>query len=287
MGRFPDAQFIPKVVASRYSNGYPILSFHKLKTLIAYGDETEGAQAVSEILREATEVENFTYMGTFPTFHTVDADLTSMNLVYGSPQGFLGFAGWINPDAFSTLKNLKVVCNAMENQDPLRGLCEELEAFPRTNVLETLDINVRVDTDNLFSTGGEWGQLDAVLSGDFLALRRVSIHIVICVFLERPEIKTLHEELKKLPQTQFPWLSKNTTIYFDFSTSVDIVRISPLCLDIFGAEMSFRFRKINVSSRHYHLGVMDFIDLFEFEFDVDKGGTVDIVLYIFSGSVTV
>ena len=210
-----------------------------------------------------------------------------MSLVYGSPQGFLGFAGWINPDAFSTLKNLKVVCNAMENQDPLRGLCEELEAFPRTNVLETLDINVRVDTDNLFSTGGEWGQLDAVLSGDFLALRRVSIHIVICVFLERPEIKTLHEELKKLPQTQFPWLSKDTTIYFDFSTSVDIVRISPLCLDIFGAEMSFRFRKINVSSRHYHLGVMDFIDLFEFEFDVDKGGTVDIVLYIFSGSVTV
>lgn len=58
-------QFIPKVVASRYSNGYPILSFHKLKTLIAQGDETEGARAVSEILREATEVENFTYMGTF------------------------------------------------------------------------------------------------------------------------------------------------------------------------------------------------------------------------------
>ena len=59
-------QFIPKVVASRYSNGYPILRFNKLKTLIAQGDETEEIQAVSEILREAREVENFTYMGTFP-----------------------------------------------------------------------------------------------------------------------------------------------------------------------------------------------------------------------------
>ncbi|KIK00139.1 hypothetical protein K443DRAFT_666541 [Laccaria amethystina LaAM-08-1] len=259
-------QFIPKVVASRYSNGYPILRLHKLKTLIAQGDEIEAVQAVSEILREAREVENFTYM------------------VYGSPHGFLGFAGWINRDAFSTLKILKVVCNAIENEDPLRGLSEELEAFPRTNVLDTLDINVAVETDNLFSTGGEWGRLDAVLSGNFVALRRVSIHIVIWIYQERPEIKTLHEELNKLPQTQFPWLSENTAIYFDFSTGVDYVRISPLSSNIFGAEMRVRFRKIN---GNYHLGEIDFIDLFEFEFGVDKGGVVEIGLYLFFGSVTV
>jgi hypothetical protein len=207
-----------------------------------------------------------------------------MNLVYGSPHGFLGFAGWINRDAFSTLKILKVVCNAIENEDPLRGLSEELEAFPRTNVLDTLDINVAVETDNLFSTGGEWGRLDAVLSGNFVALRRVSIHIVIWIYQERPEIKTLHEELNKLPQTQFPWLSENTAIYFDFSTGVDYVRISPLSSNIFGAEMRVRFRKIN---GNYHLGEIDFIDLFEFEFGVDKGGVVEIGLYLFFGSVTV
>jgi len=118
----------------------------------------------------------------------------------------------------------------MENQDPLRGLCEELEAFPRTNVLESLYIHVDVETDNLFSTGGEWGRLDAALSDNFLTLRRVSIHIVIWIYQARPEIKTLHEELNKLPQTQFPWLSENTAIYFDFSTRVDCVRIFFHCV---------------------------------------------------------
>ena len=108
-------------------------------------------------------------------------------------------------------------------QDPLCGLCEELSAFAGSNVIEEISLEVFVQMDSPCKTGDEWGRLDAVLANGFPKLYQVSLPIVIWVFSSRSSGIALQEKLNRLPEEQFPWLSKSSIVTFDFSTEVVLV----------------------------------------------------------------
>ena len=134
-------------------------------------------QAIEDILSEAGELETFTYKA-------------------NTPEGCYGLAGWINLSAFSTLTTLKVIYNVMSwshSEVPLKGLCHELDLFPRNNVLEVLGIEVDMSIVIGSAREGQWGRLDSVLSHGFLHLRRVAISVIFQETMDLPEIAQLQQ----------------------------------------------------------------------------------------------
>ena len=108
-------------------------------------------------------------------------------------------------------------------QDPLCGLCEELGAFAGLNVIEEISLEAFVKSLCWCKVGDEWGRLDAVLANGFPNLYQVSLRIVIRAFSAYSYGIALQQRLNKLPEEQFPLLSKNSIVMFDFSTEVDAV----------------------------------------------------------------
>lgn len=121
-----------------------------------------------------------------------------------------------------------------ESEDPLAGLCEELEeiriqgqhedrgtsGIGTANVLETLAIHVMVLPDAGCKRGHEWGRLDAVLARPgWYALRRVSLQVTIWDFM-RISSDILKYTLEMLLDTQFVALSRNEDIDFQFNVEV-------------------------------------------------------------------
>jgi len=126
--------------------------------------------------------------------------------------------------SLSTLRSLHVEFGIEDDiQGPLCGLCEELSAFAGSNVIEEISLEVFVQPDCQCKTGDEWGRLDAVLTNGFPKLYQVSLRIIIYVFLLHSNGIALQEKLNRLPEEQFPRLSKNSIVMFDFSTQVDSV----------------------------------------------------------------
>lgn len=178
------------------TDGHPTIRFDKLKMLTITCFYVEVAQAIKDISIEAGELETFVYK----------AD---------TPEGCRGLAGWINVTAFSTLTTLKVMFNVIWSKEvQLQDLCDELDLFPRNNVLEVLDIEMDVSIV-LESTGEEqWGRLDRVLSRGFSRLRRVAVGAIFQVNVGLPEIA----QLQQFARTLFPCLRENAAVEFDFLT---------------------------------------------------------------------
>lgn len=138
--------------------------------------------------------------------------------------GFAGLAALINISSLSTLRRLRFEFDINDDiQDPLCGLCEELFALTGPNVIEEICLEAHVDTDHQCKTGDEWGRLDAVLANGFPKLYQVSLHIIIPVFSSYLSGIALQEKLNKLPEEQFPRLSENTIVIFDFLTEVQLL----------------------------------------------------------------
>jgi hypothetical protein len=138
--------------------------------------------------------------------------------------GFAGLVASMNISSLPTLRRLHFEFDINDDiQDPLCGLCGELNAFAGLNVIEEISLEVFVKMDCQCKTGNEWGRLDAALANGFPKLYQVSLRIVIWVFLSHSNGIALQEKLNKLPEEQFPRLSKNSTVMFDFSTEVDLV----------------------------------------------------------------
>ena len=132
--------------------------------------------------------------------------------------GYAGLAASMNPSSLSTLRKLHFDFFIKdESEDPLCGIT----CFSKPNVIEEIDLTVNVDTDCRCTTDDQWGRLDAMSSTGFPRLRQVSLKINIFVY--GSDGRVLREKLKKLPEEQFPWLSKNSTVMFKFSTAVILV----------------------------------------------------------------
>jgi len=139
------------------------------------------------------------------------------SIVADITNGYAGLAASMNPSSLSTLRKLHFdfFIND-ESQDPLCGIDAEITCFSKHNVIEEIDLTVRVQPDCQCATGDEWGRLDGMFSIGFPRLSQVSLKI----FCYNSGGLVLQEKLKKLPEEQFPWLSKNSTVMFKFSTEV-------------------------------------------------------------------
>ena len=97
---------------------------------------------------------------------------------------------------------------------PLSGLCHELEKMSGQNVVETIILVIRVQTD---CDCTRWGELDDVLMGSpegWPALRKVSLSFV-CISPFRDD---LEKELLELPMTK---LVESKQVQFDFEVLSD------------------------------------------------------------------
>jgi len=122
-----------------------------------------------------------------------------------------------------TLKHIAVDVHIDDvDVDPLFGLPSELEDMCTKNIIQTLTIEVLVQTDADCRRGDDWGRLDEVLtSSGWSALKQVSLVIEIASF-GRSDNK-LEVALRKLPETQFPRLSTSKSISFDFKVNPILV----------------------------------------------------------------
>jgi hypothetical protein len=144
------------------------------------------------------------------------------SIIVDITNGYAGLAASMNPSSLSTLRKLHfdIFVND-ESEDPLCGIDAEITCFSKHNVIEEIDLTVNVQTDCQCTTDDQWGRLDAMFSTGFPRLSQVSLNIKIAVFCSDGLV--LQEKLKKLPEEQFPWLSKNSTVMFKFSTEVNFV----------------------------------------------------------------
>jgi len=131
---------------------------------------------------------------------------------------------------FPSIRTLKVLKLAAfiddSSKDPLSGLCDELEKISATgrSIIETLSINVAVQTDADCKRGDEWGLLDKVLTKQdgWLGLKEVSLKIEVYEY-GRLEDDDLVDALNKLPDTQFKNLSTSETINFIFEVREEVI----------------------------------------------------------------
>ena len=116
-----------------------------------------------------------------------------------------------------TLKHIVVgilIDDDVDN-DPLFGIPSELEDMRTKNIIETVTIEILVQTDADCRRGDDWGRLDEVLTAPgWFSLKRVSL--VIEIYSYSREDDELEVALRNLPETQFPRLSSSTYVSFGF-----------------------------------------------------------------------
>ena len=116
-----------------------------------------------------------------------------------------------------TLKHIVVgilIDDDVDN-DPLFGIPSELEDMRTKNVIETVTIEILVQTDADCRRGDDWGRLDEVLTAPgWFSLKRVSLAIEIARFSSSDD--ELVVALRNLPETQFPRLSSSDSVSFNF-----------------------------------------------------------------------
>ena len=121
--------------------------------------------------------------------------------------------------SMQTLKHIVVDIDVDgDDVDPLFDIPSELEIIRTKNIIETIAIEILVDTDADCRRGDDWGRLDQVLTtpGWFL-LKQVSLVIQIYSYSRRDN--KLEVALRNLPETQFPRLSSSNSISFDFKVN--------------------------------------------------------------------
>lgn len=104
------------------------------------------------------------------------------------------------------------------DNDPLGGLCYELEKISGKNNLEFIDIQVYVEPYEDCHTGAQWGMLENVLlNSGWPMLKYVSLSIFLFYTSARRLDSPLAMVLKRLPQTQFTRLTLTKDLDFQFS----------------------------------------------------------------------
>jgi hypothetical protein len=193
-------RYASALIQFRFSDGHLSIRFDRLKSLAVNCHYMKGVQALKVIFKEAGELETLACKA-------------------HKPEALQGLAGWINVSAFSTLTTLKMTFSVMRfNEVNLQALCDELDLFPRNNVLEILDIEMDVSRVHTSTREEQWGRLDRVLSCGFSRLRRVAVGVVFLIGMELSETAQI-QKFEEISRTEFTWLRENTAVDFDFSTS--------------------------------------------------------------------
>jgi hypothetical protein len=117
-----------------------------------------------------------------------------------------------------------------DDVDPLFGIPSELEEMRSKNIIETVTIEILVQTGANCRQGDDWGRLDEVLTTPgWFSLKRVSlaIEIVSCGCYRNEDDEDDEElllALRKLPETLFSRLSSSTSVSFDFEVTTIFIQ---------------------------------------------------------------
>lgn len=145
---------------------------------------------------------------------------------YESRINFKGnLASKLNQCSLKTLKTMNIMTMVEDQQtDPYLFFVDELEQIGGQNVLETLSIEVDVETNARPTTElSKWAQLNRILSAAdaFPYLRSVSLKITIWCYSPHPdELQALFEDIGK---EGFGWLRDNEKLEFIFEVVVSDV----------------------------------------------------------------
>ena len=119
--------------------------------------------------------------------------------------------------SMKTLKHIVIDIHINDDdEDPLSGIPSELEDMSTKNIIETVTIDILVQTDVNCPRGDDWGRLDkALTTSGWSSLKRVSLAIEIASYSRSDD--ELEVALRNLPETQFPRLSSSNSVSFDFN----------------------------------------------------------------------
>jgi hypothetical protein len=218
-------EYLKHLLKTRRSNNLPVLDISNIRTLNVNLEKYSDIVVAHALIRGTEKLETLDYDGMYKISLRVIPGLNAISsptmLVDDLTGGFMGLAASTNTSSLSTLRSLRLsLIIDDDTQNPLRGLCEELGAFVGPNVIEEISLNVHIDTGCQCKIGDECGRLDAVLANGFPNLCQVSLHITIWALSNSDGI-ALQENLNKLPEENFPRLSKNSIVMFDFLTKVE------------------------------------------------------------------
>ena len=93
------------------------------------------------------------------------------------------------------------------------------------NIIESIMIEVVLDTDVDCKRGNEWGRLDELFTKTgWFALKKLSVAVRIYSYeRQSPLGSELELALQKLPETQFVRLSSSKTILFAFEVTSRLI----------------------------------------------------------------
>lgn len=146
-------------------------------------------------------------------------------LVHDPTLAWTSLADLLRP-SMQTIKNLHVELFVRDDDDdPLFHLPSELEVMRSKNVIESITIEVVIDTDVDCKRGNEWGRLDELfMKTGWSALKKLSVAIWIYSYERQPPLGSASETaLRKLPETQFVRLSSSKTISFGFEVTSRLI----------------------------------------------------------------
>ncbi|KAF8334460.1 hypothetical protein F5887DRAFT_1079686 [Amanita rubescens] len=203
-GRCSEA--VIKMCRAQCPSGRALFDFSFLTNISVALDRTNDIEALQELFERCGHLINVTI-----TFYNPTSAWTS-------------FADLLRP-SMQTIKNLHVELFVRDNDDdPLFRLPSELEVMRSKNVIESITIEVVLDTEVDCKPGNGWGRLDELFTKTgWSALKKLSVAIQIYSYDERQPPICSESALRKLPETQFVRLSSSKTISFAFEVENRLV----------------------------------------------------------------
>ncbi|KAF9478980.1 hypothetical protein BDN70DRAFT_879248 [Pholiota conissans] len=191
---------ISRMCALRRADGGPLIDTKFTKELTLDIGDPEDFPSVRKLF------------DAFGNLTTINMDILVSDATNGEDLTKIGLASVLLP----TLKKLKHLSFGLEiyQHDPLGGLSYELEAL-QSNVIETLDIDLKINYTSLCTRGNEWTRLDSVLTRKSVWRKLKDVILTIGLISLGDEDWT--RALSALPQTHLYNLmsSKDISFYFE------------------------------------------------------------------------
>ncbi|KAF9483083.1 hypothetical protein BDN70DRAFT_918721 [Pholiota conissans] len=118
--------------------------------------------------------------------------------------------------ATKTLKYLEIdtIYKRDMSEDIYHGFAKALLKLANNNVIEEIKIAIFIQMMSDCDRGDEWGTLDTALASGFRNLRLCSV--TVGFIQDSPVVSGLEEALMNVRETQFPKLSSNRDVLFEF-----------------------------------------------------------------------
>ncbi|KAF9482938.1 hypothetical protein BDN70DRAFT_990722 [Pholiota conissans] len=147
--------------------------------------------------------------------------LTKIQIIATQISVYLAGLSQLLSPTLRTLQHVDIRIRFDEHQDsddPYCGIADGLEEIGGINVIERIDIHITISAYADCTLGDEWGRLDRILTPiAWPKLGHLSLAIQLFSLFGEHEEKGVAAAMQKFPRTQFPSLSSQKSLVFDFS----------------------------------------------------------------------